>query len=112
MRRGEIWWAALPPPRGSAAGYRRPVLVIQGNEFNESAIGTVIVVAITSNLRLAAAPGNVLCRKRQTGLSKDSVVNISQVATIHRKYLTERISTLPARLQQEVDGGLRLVLSL
>jgi len=82
MRRGEVWWAALGKPFGSAPGYRRPVVVLQINDFNDSPIRTVVVVAITSNLALARAPGNVLCRRRDTGLSKDSVVNVSQVATI------------------------------
>jgi mRNA interferase MazF len=112
MRRGEIWWASLPPPKGSGPGYRRPVLVVQTDEFNESPINTVIVVSISSNVRLAAAPGNVLCRKRYTRLPKDSVINVSQVATVDKRFLTDRIATLPGRLLQQVDDGLRLVLSL
>ena len=95
MQRGEIWWASLPLPTKSGPGYRRPVLVMQSDDFNASRINTVIVVSITSNLRVAHAPGNVLCRKRQTKLSKDSVVNVSQVATVDKTLLTERISNLP-----------------
>jgi mRNA interferase MazF len=112
VRRGEIWWASLRDPEGSGPGYRRPVLVIQSNDFNESRIRTVIVAAITSNLALAAASGNILCRKKQTRLSKDSVVNVSQLLTIDKGFLTERISSLPAALLQQVEDGLRLVLSL
>lgn len=112
MRRGEIWWASMRSPKGSEPGYRRPVLVIQSNEFNESRIQTVIVAVITSNLNLAAAPGNVLCKKRQTRLSRDSAVNISQLYTIDKQFLTERIGTLSPTLLKEVENGLRLVLSL
>lgn len=112
MQRGEIWWASLPPPTKSGPGYRRPVLVMQSDHFNASAINTVVVVSITSNRRLADAPGNVLCRKRQTKLSKDSVVNVSQVATLDKSLLTERISNLPSPLIQRVESGLRLVLAL
>ncbi len=112
MRRGEVWWASLPDPSGSGPGYRRPVLVVQANDFNESRIQTVVVAAITSNLKLAAAPGNVLCRRRDTGLPRDSVVNVSQVLTIGKTFLTSRIKALPASLMRSVDAGLRLVLAL
>jgi mRNA interferase MazF len=112
MQRGEIWWVSLPPPTKSGPGYRRPVLVIQSDHFNASALNTVVVVSITSNLRLARAPGNVLCRKKQTKLSKDSVVNVSQVATVDKTLLTERISNLPTHVIERVESGLRLVLSL
>lgn len=112
MRRGEIWWAALGAPFGSEPGYRRPVLIVQSNEFNESPIRTVVAVAISSNLRLAGAPGNVLCRKRETGLSKDAVANVSQVATLDRRRLTQRVQAVPERVLQRVEEGLRLVLAL
>ena len=112
MQRGEIWWASLPAPAKSGPGYRRPVLLMQSDDFNASVINTVIVVSITSNLRLARAPGNVLCRKRQTKLSKDSVVNVSQVATVDKTLLTQRICNLPSPLVQQVESGLRLVLAL
>lgn len=112
IRRGDLWWASLPEPVGSEPGYRRPVLVVQTNEFNESGIHTVIVLAITSNLRLAGAPGNVLCRGKDTGLRKESVVNVSQAATINKARLTQRIGILPSRLMQEVEAGLRIVLGL
>jgi mRNA interferase MazF len=112
MRRGEVWWASLPQPLGSAPGYRRPVLVIQTNSFNESLIRTVVVVAITSNTRLAAAPGNVLCQARDTGLPSDSVANVSQLITVDKSLLTERVHTLPERILSEVEDGLRMVLGL
>jgi mRNA interferase MazF len=112
IRRSEIWWASLHGPAGSGPGYRRPVLIIQSNDFNESRIQTVVVAAITSNLKLAAAPGNVLCRQKHTRLSRDSVVNVSQILTIDKRFLTERISNLPPTLLQQVEVGLRLVLSL
>src|SRR5271170_4995658 len=98
MHRGEIWWASLPRPAGSGPGYRRPVLVVQANEFNDSRIQTVVVAAITSNVKLAAAPGNVLCGRRDTGLSRSSVVNVSQVLTVDKHLLTQRVRTLPSRL--------------
>jgi mRNA interferase MazF len=82
MQRGEIWWASMQKPQGAGPGYRRPVLVIQSNDFNESRIQTVIIAVFTSNLNLAAAPGNVLCKKKQTRLSRDSVVNVSQLYTL------------------------------
>lgn len=112
MTRGEIWWADLPDPRGSEPGFRRPVLVIQSNPFNRSRIQTVIVAVITSNLRLAEAPGNVLLPARISGLPRDSVVNVSQVLTLDRSFLTEEVSKLPNRFLAEVDAGLRLVLEL
>jgi mRNA interferase MazF len=112
MRRGEVWWASLPDPSGSGPGYRRPILVVQADEFNASRIQTVVVAVITSNLKLAAAPGNVLCRRRDTGLPRDSVVNVSQVITLGKTFLTSRIKALPASLMRSVDAGLRLVLGL
>lgn len=111
-RRGEIWWAALGRPGGSEPGYRRPVVILQIDDFNMSPIQTVVVVTITSNSRLAQAPGNVLCRTRDTGLTKPSVVNVSQVATIDKSRLLERVGQLPSRLLAEVEDGLRLVLGL
>ena len=112
MQRGEIWWASLPRPSGSGPGYRRPVLVVQSNDFNESKIQTMVVAAITSNLRLAAAPGNVRCSRRESGLPRTSVVNVSQVLTVDKRLLTERAGVLPARLLRQAEDGLRLVLGL
>lgn len=112
MYRGEIWWADLADPIGSEPGYRRPVLIIQDDTFNQSRINTVIVVSITSNLRLAEAPGNALLPCAATGLAKDSVANVSQIFTIDKTFLVERIGTLPDYLQEEVDEGLRMILYL
>jgi len=110
--RGEIWWATLPEPTGSEPGYRRPVLIVQDDAFNRSRIQTVIVVVITSNIELAEAPGNVLLPRKATGLPRDSIANVSQVITVDKSFLTERVETLPHDLQEEVDAGLRLVLFL
>lgn len=112
MKRGEIWWATLPPPSGSGPGFRRPVLVIQSDPYNDSRISTAIVAVITSNLALADAPGNVRTAKSETGLSKPSVVNVSQVLTIDKALLTDRVRPLPAEVMQRIDNGLRLVLGL
>jgi mRNA interferase MazF len=112
MYRGEIWWANLPDPVGSEPGYRRPVLIVQDDTFTQSQISTVIVVIITSTIRLAEAPGNVLLPRRVSGLSRDSVVNVSQIVTIDKTFLAERIGSLPDSLQEEIDEGLRAVLYL
>jgi len=92
IRRGKIWWANLPDPSGSEPGYRRPVLIVQSDDFNLSRIATIMAVVITSNTRLAQAPGNVLLPHKTTGLLKDSVANVSQVITIDKNFLTERIA--------------------
>jgi mRNA interferase MazF len=112
MRRGEIWWASLPEPQGSEPGYSRPVIVVQADPFTVSRIRTVIVVLITKNLALADAPGNVLLPRKQTHLPHDSVANVSQVFTIDKSFLKEKVSRLPKALVQKVEAGLRLVLSL
>ena len=112
MERGEIWWAGLGRPRGSEPGHRRPVLVVQSDDFNRSRIATAVVVAITSNMALAFAPGNVVCRPKSTGLRRPSVINVSQVATVDRRQLTERIGRVLEPTMQQVDDGLRLVLAL
>jgi mRNA interferase MazF len=112
MYRGETWWANLPEPVRSEPGYNRPVLVIQDDTFNQSKIDTVIVVIITSNLNLAAAPGNVLLPRAASGLAKDSVINVSQILTLDKKFLVDRIGSLPDELQLEVDDGVRTILYL
>jgi mRNA interferase MazF len=112
MKRGEIWWANLSPPSGSGPGYRRPVLVVQSNAFNESKICTVLVAVITSNLALSDAPGNVRLSKSSGGLSRASVVNVSQLLTMDRGLLGKRVCSLAARTMQRVDAGLKLVLNL
>ena len=112
MQRGEIWWAELPEPSGSGPGYRCPVLVVQADAFNRSRIQTVVVVALTSNLALAAAPGNLRLSPRDTGLSKPSVANVSQLFTLDKSLFTSKCGQLPVRLLHEVETGLRLVLEL
>jgi mRNA interferase MazF len=112
VQRGQIWWASLPAPRGSGPGFRRPVLIVQSDDFNRSRISTVVVAVITSNLVLAGAPGNVRLPARASGLSKVSVVNVSQIITVDKSYLATRVSTLKATYLKQVDDGLRLVLSL
>lgn len=110
MRRGEIWWAELSDPRASEPGYKRPVIIVQADDFNASRLQTVVVMVITSNLRLADAPGNVLLPKTQTGLGRDSVANVSQILTLDKDFLTEQVGTLSRKLHTEVDRGLRYVL--
>ena len=110
--RGEVWWAELGEPRGAEPGYRRPLVIIQTDSFNRSRIATTIAVMLTSNLRLVEAPGNVLVRARESGLSQDSVANVSQLATLDRAVLAERVGRLPARVMARLDNGLRLVLAL
>ncbi len=112
IRRGEIWWADLPEPRRSDPGYRRPVLVVQADSFNRSRIQTVIVAVVTSNLDLSEAPGNVLLPAKSVGLPRNSVVNVSQLLTLDRGFLTEQAGMLPPRLLRLVDEGLRTVLQL
>jgi len=112
IQRGQIWWADLEAPRASEPGYRRPVLVIQSDDFNRSRINTVIAIALTSNLRLAEAPGNVLLSSKETGLEKDSVANVSQIVTLDKDFLTEKVHRLPNETMQEIEDGIRLVLSL
>jgi mRNA interferase MazF len=110
VAQGEIFWADLPDPVGSGPGLRRPVLIVQGNAFNRSRIGTVVVIPLTSNLRLAEAPGNVLLRHRMTRLPKDSVANVSQLITIDRILLAERVGHVTAGALRLVLGGIDLVL--
>ena len=112
MRRGEIWWASLGRPRGSSPGYRRPVLVLQSDEFNESRIQTVVAAAITSNVALAQAPGNVPIRPRESGLERESVVNVSQIVTIDKADLENRVGILSSRTMEEIEDGVRLVVGL
>lgn len=110
IRQGEIWWAELPEPVGSEAGYRRPVLVVQGDEFNRSGIGTVVCVPLTSNLRWADAPGNVLLTARSSGLPRDSVVNVSLILAVDRAQLAERAGVLTGRQLHGVLAGIDVVL--
>jgi mRNA interferase MazF len=110
--RGEIWWASLQVPRGSEPGYRRPVVIVQSDAFNRSEIATVIVAAISSNLRLADAPGNIYLKRRDSGLPKESVINVSQLLTLDKKYLSEKAGRLSLKHMNELDEGLKIALSI
>ncbi len=110
IAQGEVWWTDLGDPVGSEPGFRRPVVVVQGDAFNASSLRTVICVALTSNLRWADAPGNVLLPARATGLPKPSVANVSQVVTLDRGALTERAGRLSASNFELVLGGINVVL--
>ena len=110
IAQGDVCWADLPEPTGSGPGFRRPVLVVQGSAFNRSRIATVVCVPLTSNLRWADAPGNVLLPARSTGLGRDSVANVSQLVTLDREALTERAGRLSAKQLSLVFVGVDLVL--
>ena len=112
MNRGEIWWASLPEPAGSMSGYRWPVVIVQSDAFNRSRINTVMVAVITSNVRLTQAPGNVFLAAKRSGLPKESAINVSQIITVDKSFLTERVGSLTSRQMQQLEDGLRLVLSL
>ena len=112
IKRGEIWWAELQEPTGSEPGYKRPLIIIQSNEFNKSKINTAIAVVITTNLHLAEAPGNLLLPAKKSKLPKKSVVNVSQLITVDKSFLIEKVHTLPSNLMNEIDDGIRLVLRL
>ncbi len=112
IRRGEIWWADLGAPRGSAPALERPVVVVQSDALNASRIGTIVVASMTTNLDRALAAGNLLCPSRWTGLPHDSVVLVSQLSTLDRAELRDRVGSLPAKLMRELDAGLRLALEL
>jgi mRNA interferase MazF len=110
IAQGEIWWADLPEPAGSGPGFRRPVVIVQGEPFNRSRIATVVCVPLTSNLRWADAPGNVLLSARVTGLPKDSVANVSQIVTLDKALLTERTGKIPRTKIELILSGIDVVL--
>ncbi|MBC2718211.1 MAG: type II toxin-antitoxin system PemK/MazF family toxin [Desulfobacteraceae bacterium] len=109
MHRGEIWWADLPASEGSEPGFRRPVLIVQANPFNRSMINTIIAVALTGNLRLGKAPGNVFLPSEHTDLPNDSVANVSQVVTIDKAYLDECVGVLSMRFVSLVGSPYKTV---
>ena len=109
INQGEVFWVDLDDPSGSEPGYRYPHVVIQNNLFNRSRINTVVVCALTSNLKRAQAPGNVLLAPREANLPKQSVVNISQLFTVDKKQLSEKIGALSTRRVREILNGLRLL---
>ena len=109
IQQGEVYWAALAPARGSERAYRHPVVIIQNNTFNRSRISTIVVCAVTSNLARRAAPGNVALRRGEGGLPKRSVVNVTQIATLDRSELQEKIGELSKRRVSEILDGVGLV---
>ena len=110
IAQGHVYWANLPEPTGSGPGFRRPVLVVQGDAFNRSRIRTVVCVPLTSNLRWAEAPGNVMLPAKATGLSKDSVANSSQLITLDRALLTDEVGKLSKRQLDLILSGIDVVL--
>ena len=112
MRRGEVWWADLEGPRGSDPGYRHPLLILQADSFNESRLQTVIGLVVSSNLRLLDAPGNVLLSAKAVGLPKDSVANVTQLVTLDKDYLIEKVGRVPPKTLARVEDGVRLALEL
>jgi mRNA interferase MazF len=109
VSQGDVVWASLPDPTGSGPGLRRPVVVVQGDAFNASRIATVVVVPLTSNLRWAAAPGNVLLETERTGLPKDSAANVSQIVAVDRSVLDERVGHLAEADLALILAGIDLV---
>jgi len=112
IARGDIRWASLGEPTGSAPGYRRPIVVVSADSFNASAINTVVVVAISSNLALEHGPGNVFLPTSRSKLSKDSVANVSQILTIDKRQLGEEVGSLDIETMNQIESGLRRVLQL
>lgn len=110
IAQGDVWWADLPEPRGSRPAFRRPVVVVQGDALNRSRIATVVCVAVTSNLKWATAPGNVLLPSDVTGLPKESVANVSQVVTLDKREFTERTGKLSRTKLDLVLSGIDVVL--
>lgn len=110
ISQGEIWWADLPDPTGSGPGFRRPVAVVQGDALNQSRIATVVCVPLTSNLKWSLAPGNLSLSTRATGLPKDSVANVSQIISLDKSLLTERVGKLPRPKLESLFSGIDLVL--
>lgn len=110
MAQGEVWWADLPEPSGSGPGFHRPVVVVQGDALNRSRLATAVCVPLTSNLRWADAPGNVLLAARLTGLPKDSVANVSALVSLDRTLLTERVGKLSRSRMELLLAGIDVVL--
>lgn len=112
MRRGEVWWADLEEPRGSEPGYRHPLLILQADSFNQSRLQTVIGIVVSSNPRLLDAPGNVLLPAKSVGLPRDSVANVTQLVTLDKDYLREKVGRVPPKTMARVEDGVRLALEL
>ncbi len=110
VSRGEVWWAELPEPTGAGPGFRRPVVVVQGDTINRSRIATVVCVPLTSNLKWAEAPGNVVLAPRDTGLDKSSVANASQITALDKALLVERTAKLPRAKIELILSGIDVIL--
>ena len=110
ISQGDVWWADLPEPLGSGPGFRRPVVVVQGDSLNRSKISTVVCVPLTSNLKWASAPGNVKLSERATGLTKESVANVSQIVTLDKSLLTERTAKISRAQLQLLLSGIDVIL--
>jgi mRNA interferase MazF len=111
ISQGEIWWAELPAPRKSAPGFRRPVVIVQSDAFNRSRIATVVCVPLAGNVKWALMPGNVHLPARATGLPRNSVANVSQIVTIDKSLLSERVGKLPGAKLELIFSGIEMVLS-
>ena len=112
MIRGEIWWTEFGIPYGNEIGYSRPVLIVQDDGFNESKIKTIVVLPLTTNLRLLEAPGNVLLKKKESKIKNDSVIIVTQLYAIDRSRLKEKISKVSREIMEEVETGMKLVLGM
>lgn len=112
LQRGQIWWADLDEPQGSEPGYRRPVLIVQDDHFNQSNLATVIVLSLTSNLELQELPGCVFLSVKDSGLSKDSVINATQIVTIDKTLLDDLVGDINWSIMVQVDENIRLVFGL
>ena len=112
VERGEVWWVDLGEPISAEPDYHRPVVIVQSDAFNRSRINTTVALILTSNRQLLDAPGNVLVRAKESGLSKDSVADVSQLVTVDEAMLKEYVGRVPRRLMARIDDGLRLVLAL
>ena len=110
ISQGDIWWAELPSPTGSGPGFRRPVVIVQGDALNQSRLGTAICVPLTSNVKWASAPGNVVLASKVTSLEKDSAANVSQILTVDRDLLTECVGRVSGARVQLILAGIDVVL--
>lgn len=109
ISQGEVWWAELPEPTGAGPGFRRPVVIIQGDALNRSRLSTVVCIPLTSNLKWEAAPGNVLLLAKQTGLPKESVANVSQIITLDKQLLTERAGKVSRAKLELILAGIDII---
>ena len=110
ISQGDVWWTDLPDPAGSESGFRRPVIVVQGDPLNRSRISTIVCVVVTSNLKWAKAPGNVRLASRESGLPRDSVVNVSQILTLDRSRLTDHVGRVSTSSLSQILSGIDVVL--